>query len=98
MKESNALERAFTKTYMWSQLSRNFNSEQEVVIPENENWILDENMNVGTLTIEGKLTWSLSRRNLELKALYVLVKKVIKPSHARFAESCVCDGFSKFTR
>ena len=77
MKESNALERAFTKTYMWSQLSRNFNSEQEVVIPENENWILDENMHVGTLTIEGKLTWSLSRRNLELKALYVLVKKVI---------------------
>lgn len=63
---------------MWSQLSQRFNSDTEVLIPADENWILDQNMNVGTLTIEGKLTWSLSRRNLELKALYVLVEKVCK--------------------
>lgn len=31
-------------------------------------------MDVGTLTVYGSLTWNIARRNLEIRALYVLVE------------------------
>jgi len=46
----------------------------ECIIPSNETWVLDSNMDVGTLTIEGKLQWKRVVADIRLSSNYILVK------------------------
>ena len=39
-------------TVLWSSIKGRYNSNSEVTVPAGEEWILDDNMDVGTLTIQ----------------------------------------------
>jgi len=39
-------------TVLWSSIKGKYNSNSEVTVPKGEEWILDENMDVGTITIK----------------------------------------------
>jgi hypothetical protein len=43
---------AARSTVLWSSIKGKYNSNSEVTVPSGEEWILDENMDVGTLTVK----------------------------------------------
>ena len=60
-------------TFRWSEISSQCTSDAECIIPADEEWLLDADMNVGQLTVNGKFTWDKSVDGLRLTSSAILV-------------------------
>ena len=77
---------AARSTVLWSSIKGKYNSNSEVTVPSGEEWILDENMNVGTLTIKVK-DKKKSYHNFK-KGWILMAYRETKYRIARFLHSC----------
>lgn len=63
----------YTTSLQWSEIKSLCASngiccpESECTIPEDEDWRLDTDMDVGTLIVHGKLSWDINTPNIELR-------------------------------
>ena len=60
-------------TFRWSEISSKCTSDGECVVPVGEEWLLDADMRVGQLTVNGKFMWDTSIDGLRLTSSAILV-------------------------
>ena len=59
-------------TLRWSNISNRCTAEAECIIPIGEEWLLDADMDVGQLTINGALTWDTEENGVQLNTSAIL--------------------------
>ena len=60
-------------TFRWSEISSQCTTDDECIIPTGDEWLLDADMNVGQLTVNGKITWDTSVDGLRLTSSAILI-------------------------